>query len=208
MFERNAGLDEYIGASCHAHVTTHMKIIYICMNIWTWALTTLTKKLAYKNSTVNYLTAHPPPRTAMVADIIQEPSFHRLCATQIGKVLCGFLTHISPQVQAVIGGLLIWLVTVQAFRWKRYNAIHRQFQAKYYKEGITPEEAQKIIQVSTLYDMPLLLNYALAFALFKTYGIVGRSNSLEPLAKHYSSVAFHIRIACNHQRAELPRNCV
>ena len=124
----------------------------------------------------------PTPRTAMIADIFQEPSFHRLCGTpsQIGKVLCSFLRHISPPVQAVIGGILIWLVTVRAFRWKRYNAIHRQFQAKYYKEGITPEEAQKIIQVSTLYDMPLLLNYALAFALFKTYGIVSRSNSLEP----------------------------
>ena len=141
----------------------------------------------------------------MVPDIFQKPPFHRLCGTQAGKVLCGFLTHISFP---ILGGLLIWLVTVRAFRWKRYNAIHRQFQAKYYKEGITPEEAQKIIQVSTLYDMPLLLNYALAFALFKTYGIVGRSNSLEPLAKHYSSVAFHIRIACDHQRAELPRNCV
>jgi hypothetical protein len=117
----------------------------------------------------------------MVPDIFQleEPSFHRLCGTPAGQILCGFLTYISPpvRVQAVFGGLLIWLVAVRAFRWKRYNAIHRQFQPKYNsKEGITPEEAQKIIQVSTLYDMPLLLNYALAFALFKTYGIVSRSN--------------------------------
>jgi hypothetical protein len=81
----------------------------------------------------------------MVPDIFQE-SFHRFCGTPAGQVLCGFLTHISPPVQAVFshGGLtsmiLIWLVTVQVFRWKRYNAIHRQFQAKY-KEGLTPEEA-------------------------------------------------------------------
>ena len=114
----------------------------------------------------------------MVPNIFQEPLFHCLCGTQAGQVLCGFLTHISPPVQAIFGGVLIWLVAVRAFRWKRYNAIHRQFQAKY-KEGlgITPEEAQKIIQVSTLYDMPLLMNYAIAFALFKTYGIVSRSNS-------------------------------
>ena len=100
------------------------------------------------------------------------PKFSRsrhFIASQAEKVLCGFLTHISPPVQAVFGGLLIWLITVRAFRWKRYNAIHRQFQAKH-KEGITPEEAQKIIQVSTLYDMPLLMNCAIAFALFKTYG--------------------------------------
>ena len=112
----------------------------------------------------------------MVPDIFQQLSFHRLYDTQAGQVLCNFLTHISPPAQAVFGGVLIWLGTVRAFRWKRYNAIHRRFQAKY-KEGMTPEEAQKIIQVSTLYDMPLLLNYAMAFALFKTYGIVSRSNS-------------------------------
>ena len=148
----------------------------------------------------------------MVADMfLLEPSFHRLCCTQAGKVLCGFLSHISLPVQAVFGGLLIWLVTVRAFRWKRYNAIHRQFQAKYnLKEEMTPEEAQKIIQVSVLYDMPLLLNYALAFALFKTYGIVSPSpsNSARTLAKHYSSVAFDLRVACGHQRAELSGNCV
>ena len=109
----------------------------------------------------------------MVPDIIQEPSFHRLCGTRAGQVLCNFLIHISPPVQAVFGGVLIWLGAVRAFRWKRYNAIHRRFQAKY-KEGMTPEEAQTIIQVSTLYDMPLLMNYAIAFALFKTYGIVSR----------------------------------
>ena len=116
----------------------------------------------------------------MFPDIFQEPPFHRLCGTPAGQVLCGLLTHISPPVQAVFGGLLIWLVTVRAFRWNRYNAIHRQFQAKH--EELTPEEAQKIIQVSTLYDMPLLLNYALAFALFKTYGIVSWSNSATALS--------------------------
>jgi hypothetical protein len=109
----------------------------------------------------------------MVLDSFQELLFHRLCCTQVAEqVFCDFLTHISPPlaVQAVFGSLLIWLLIVRAFRWKRYNTIHRRFQAKH-KEGITPEEAQKIIQVSTLYDMPLLMNYAIAFALFKTYGI-------------------------------------
>ena len=32
---------------------------------------------------------------------------------------------------------------------------------------LTPEEAQRIILVLTSYDMPLLLNYSLAFALFQ-----------------------------------------
>ena len=112
----------------------------------------------------------------MVHDIFQEPSSHHLCGSQAGQVLCGSLRHISPPVQAVFSGLLIWLVIVRAFRWKRYDAIHQQFQSKY-KEGLTPEEAQKIIQVSTHYDMPLLMNFAIAFALFKTYGIVSRNSA-------------------------------
>ena len=147
----------------------------------------------------------------MFPDIFQEPSFHRLCGTPAGQVLCGLLTHISPPVQAVFGGLLIWLVTVRAFRWNRYNAIHRQFQAKH--EELTPEEAQKIIQVSTLYDMPLLLNYALAFALFKTYGIVSWSNSVGIsnciiIYIILSVIAFYLKFACDHQRVKLPGNCV
>ena len=43
---------------------------------------------------------------------------------------------------------------------------------KYQDPTLTPEEAQRIVLVSTSYDMPLLLNYSLAFALFKTYAIV------------------------------------
>ena len=103
----------------------------------------------------------------------REVSLHRLChGTPAGQVFCAFLTHISPQVQVIFCAFLTWLVAVRAFRWMHYNDIHRQFQAKYEERTITPEEAQKIIHVSILYDMPLLLNYAVAFALFKTYGIV------------------------------------
>jgi len=114
----------------------------------------------------------------MALDIFQETPFHDLCRTPTGRDICAFLTHISPRVQAVCGALLIWLAVVRACRWKRYNDIHRQFQAKYDEKSMTPEEAQKIIHVSTMYDMPLLLNYALAFALFKTYGVPSISGLL------------------------------
>ena len=43
---------------------------------------------------------------------------------------------------------------------------------KYQDGTLIPEEAQRIILVSTTYDMPLLLNYTLAFALFKSYAPV------------------------------------
>jgi hypothetical protein len=142
----------------------------------------------------------------MLLDFFQEALFHRLCDNPAGQALCNLLPHISPPVQAVFGGISIWLLTVRALRWKRYNAIHRQFQPKY--ETMTPEEAQKIIQLSTMYDMPLLLNYALAFALFKTYGIVSSFRSSSILTKHDSFVAFYLNIAYDHQRAVLQGNRV
>ena len=74
----------------------------------------------------------------------------------------------------VAGGIIGWMALVRALRWRRYNAIHREFGPKWDngRGSITPEEAQKIILQPILYDMPLLLNYALAFALFKTYAVV------------------------------------
>ena len=83
---------------------------------------------------------------------------------------------------------------------------------KKYQDGtLTPEEAQRIILVSTSYDMPLLLNYPLAFTLFKTYAImrtiftlhfralmlalpvidikvIGEFKSEEMVSKHYADV--------------------
>ncbi|KAJ3510800.1 hypothetical protein NLJ89_g4467 [Agrocybe chaxingu] len=77
------------------------------------------------------------------------------------------LTH------ALLVGLLIWLGVVRIFRWKRYNAIHREYGPKWNdgKGGITPEEAQRIVNLSTLYDMPLLTYYALSFGLVGSYAI-------------------------------------
>jgi len=79
-----------------------------------------------------------------------------------------------PPLISILGGILFRLALVRAFRWRRYNAVHRKYGPKWNngKGAITPEEAQEIMAVSTRYDMPMLLNYALAFALFKTYGIV------------------------------------
>ncbi|KIM44280.1 hypothetical protein M413DRAFT_378573 [Hebeloma cylindrosporum] len=87
--------------------------------------------------------------------------------------------HIPPLL-AVSGGILFWLALARAFRWRRYNAMHRKYGPKWSngKGIITPEEAQDIMSVSTRYDMPMLLNYALAFALFKTYGIPSISKLL------------------------------
>jgi len=75
---------------------------------------------------------------------------------------------------AVSGGIFLWLALVRTLRWKRYNAIQRKYGRKWKngKGNITPEEAQNIMAVSIMYDMPMLLNYSVAFALFKTYAIV------------------------------------
>lgn len=72
------------------------------------------------------------------------------------------------------GVLLSYLCIVRALRWRHYHAIHKMYQAKFESGTLTPEEAQKVMALSAFYDMPMLLNYSLAFALFKTYGIVSR----------------------------------
>ena len=108
----------------------------------------------------------------MVFDIFPRTSLHRLCGIPIRQDLSAVLTHISPRAQAIFSVCLTWLVVVRIFRWKRYNSIHGQFQAKYHEKTITPEEAQKIIQVSMMYDMPFFMYYASAYAIFEPCAIV------------------------------------
>lgn len=83
--------------------------------------------------------------------------------------------------EGTIIGVLGYLALARLLRWRRYNAIHREYVKKYQDGTLTPEEAQRIILVSTTYDMPLLLNYSLAFALFKTYAIVTTTFTLHPM---------------------------
>jgi hypothetical protein len=70
--------------------------------------------------------------------------------------------------------LLVYLSFVRLLRFRRYRKVHEEYQQKYEAGKLTPDDAQKIMTVSSMYDMPRLLNYSLAFALYKTYGIVSR----------------------------------
>ncbi|KAJ7117921.1 hypothetical protein C8R43DRAFT_1036904 [Mycena crocata] len=73
---------------------------------------------------------------------------------------------------AVACGLgLVYLSVVRTLRWRRYNAIHKKYTAKFKAKALTPEEAQEVVQLSFMHDMPTLAEYSLAFALFKTYAI-------------------------------------
>ena len=66
---------------------------------------------------------------------------------------------------------------------------------KKYQDGtLTLEEAQCIILLSTTYDMPLLLNYSLAFALFKTYAIVRTTLNLHLQALMVALPAIDIKV--------------
>jgi hypothetical protein len=75
-----------------------------------------------------------------------------------------------PMVVCTLG--FAYLCLVRALRWRWYNAIHKKFGSQYTTKTLTPEEAQQVMHLSSFWDMPLLMNYALAFALFKTYAIV------------------------------------
>ncbi|KAJ7578033.1 hypothetical protein C8J56DRAFT_1060717 [Mycena floridula] len=85
-------------------------------------------------------------------------------------------TLVSPTL--VLGAFVFYQGLVRLLRTRRYNAIHAAYQQKYENKTLTVEEAQKVMAVSTEYDMPMLLNYALAFALFKTYAIPSISELL------------------------------
>lgn len=84
------------------------------------------------------------------------------------------LRHISLAA-GFTGAVIFWLCLVRALRWRRYNAIHQKFGAKW-NNGlgtITPQEAQEIMHVSCLYDMPWLVSLGGGLLVFlNTYGIV------------------------------------
>ncbi|KAK7042908.1 hypothetical protein VNI00_008644 [Paramarasmius palmivorus] len=72
---------------------------------------------------------------------------------------------------------------------------------KYAAGALTPEDAQKIMGIVTRYEMPLILEYALAFALFKTYAIPSISKLLaatkelksdESISKRYADTSILI----------------
>ncbi|KAJ7641459.1 hypothetical protein FB45DRAFT_976236 [Roridomyces roridus] len=68
-------------------------------------------------------------------------------------------------------GFLGYLVVVRTLRWRRYKAVHKKYLPKLNDQSLTVEEAHEVVQLAFMYDMPLLSEYSLAFALFKTYAI-------------------------------------
>ncbi|KAJ7675434.1 hypothetical protein B0H17DRAFT_1080746 [Mycena rosella] len=102
---------------------------------------------------------------------------------------------------------VVYLCLVRSLRWSRYNAIHKKYSAKFQARTLTPEEAQEVVQLSGLYDMPKLSEYALSLALFSTYAIPTISKLLydtkqlgaqEHVARRYSDTDILIStwIAC------------
>ncbi|KAF5338288.1 hypothetical protein D9758_015760 [Tetrapyrgos nigripes] len=79
---------------------------------------------------------------------------------------------------------------------------------RYQRKGtLTPEEAQRVLVTALQYDMPLMLNYSLAFALFKSYAIPSISKILmstkefgskERISKRYADTEILIAswVAC------------
>ncbi|KAK1226004.1 hypothetical protein PQX77_000663 [Marasmius sp. AFHP31] len=91
--------------------------------------------------------------------------------------------------------LLTWVSITQTFRWRRHNYIQRVYGPKFTSGTMTAEDAQEVIRILIRYEMPLVIEYALAFALFKTYGIPSMSKilaatkqlrSTEGIAKRYA----------------------
>ncbi|KAH8827264.1 hypothetical protein DL96DRAFT_1816269 [Flagelloscypha sp. PMI_526] len=92
-----------------------------------------------------------------------------------------FLLPRPPIYVLVVVGVLLYLVLVRLLRHRRRDALDRHFSSILRREQreMTPEEAQRIINPVFAYEMPTLMGYSLAFALFKTYGIPTISRLLE-----------------------------
>ncbi|EEB86724.1 hypothetical protein MPER_16216, partial [Moniliophthora perniciosa FA553] len=67
--------------------------------------------------------------------------------------------------------VVLWVCFVRAFRWRRYNYIQRVYGPKYRAGTLSLEDAQAIIAIGSQYELPSLLQFSVAFALFKTYSI-------------------------------------
>lgn len=76
-----------------------------------------------------------------------------------------------------VGVLLVYVWTVRRYRFERYDEMYKRFGAKYENGTLTPEEAQQVIHVMALYDMPTITKYAMGFVLYKEYAVVSESQT-------------------------------
>lgn len=84
----------------------------------------------------------------------------------------------------VVPGLLLYILLARWLRWRNYVAIHKKFEAKFLNKGLTKQDAQEIVQISGMWDMPELLYSALSYATIKTYAIVAQSFSLSQVSTY------------------------
>ncbi|KAF5347780.1 hypothetical protein D9756_010264 [Leucocoprinus leucothites] len=149
---------------------------------------------------------HALPKQA-VRKVVQQ-TLGQQVSQPVAQIVAGFSKYsdaVTPYVSDTLKGsnfakglataFLGYLTVVRMLRFKRYRDIHRKYQKKYEERTLTPEEAQKVMFVSAGYDMPLVLNYSLAFALFKTYAIPSISKLLAATKQLKSSETVSKRYA-------------
>ncbi|KAJ8081806.1 hypothetical protein PM082_007652 [Marasmius tenuissimus] len=92
-------------------------------------------------------------------------------------------------------GVLVWLILVRTFRWRRYNYIHRRYQTKFEQGKLTLEDAQEVVRMVTRYELPRVTGFGVAFALFKTYAIPTISKTLASTTEIMSGDSVSRRLA-------------
>ncbi|KAA1470834.1 hypothetical protein DENSPDRAFT_836729 [Dentipellis sp. KUC8613] len=117
--------------------------------------------------------------------------------------LPGSLAHALPWWGLPTAGLG-YLLLVRLLRWRQYNSIHRKYAGR--MDSLTPTEAQEIMKLSAEWDMPTIVWYSIALALFKTYGIptisgllvkTGELGTAESVSKRYADTGIMIAIWSN-----------
>ncbi|KAG7092726.1 hypothetical protein E1B28_009055 [Marasmius oreades] len=98
-----------------------------------------------------------------------------------------------PSVNVLCFALLAWIATVRAFRWRRYNHIHRVYGPKYQAGTLNADDAQEILWILSRYEMPSVMELSTAFVIFKTDAIVSRAHPLQSSPRSNISPAIHIQ---------------
>ena len=109
-----------------------------------------------------------------VTRIFDSAKEHILAHVDVDAIQAAYASIPLSNTQLGLGALITWLLLVRSVRWRKYNAVHAKYAAKWNggKGNITPQEAQEIIRVPMMWDMPFLVSVSRVFGVLKTAAVV------------------------------------
>ncbi|TFK25897.1 hypothetical protein FA15DRAFT_668053 [Coprinopsis marcescibilis] len=86
---------------------------------------------------------------------------------------------LQPASVAIVACFVVgYLGLVQLRRWQHYHRVHAKYQKKYEDGELTPDEAQKVMELSATYDMPVVVYIGVVVGAIQVYCIPSISKLL------------------------------